>query len=187
MKEYTYSKSKAFLFFSVAFLLIISSCTPDKTNSLSPSIDPLPTPNVESPTASLESPTPPVESPSPSPMPTGEVKQYDYGDSLSIEITNVAYEETRTGIHDGLEEYEYLTYVLYPGAEITVLHAEMKDSSSTDSGKSRPNWYITTKYGGDVLPLIDGMDPVTLTPDMSGITEETYHILSFDHSLYSED
>ncbi len=97
----------------------------------------------------------------------GETDLFEYG-GLKIEITNVR-EVGQDFCNDGGPElWEYPVYTVYPGASVTVLEAGMLRQSG---GKPFPQWFFYLDPGDERLDVVDGMEPVELTPEVVGMVD----------------
>jgi len=111
----------------------------------------------------------------------GETKTFHYK-NLSLKITNVASEGHKTAVDDeGAPPREYQSYTLYPGAQLTVIHADMNDGTYFEDGLPHANWHISAENGGRYIPITDDMQPLLITSDMSGVIDsDGGGILGFD-------
>lgn len=104
--------------------------------------------------------------------PRGETKRFTHND-LVLDITNVLQEEKKRDVEDdGKTTREYTVYTLAPGAQVTVINADMNDGSFTDSGLPYAKWYVSAKHGAEYIPIVDAMQPFEITSDMAGIITE---------------
>jgi len=114
----------------------------------------------------------------------GETKRFQYN-KLVLEVTNVAYSETKTGLDHGTDPYDYTVYTLYPGARLTVVNADMLDGSLTEDGQPRGRYYVLdsskiySELPEEYVFLTDGMK-LMLTPDMTHVGTEMVSILRFE-------
>jgi len=110
----------------------------------------------------------------------GSVQAFQHGD-LFLEITNVASTEKRTGWDHGTDPYQYTVFTLYPGAQLRVINADMHDSSAIEGGwDPYAKWFISSKSGGEYISIMDGMPPVTITPDMGAVITDMIGLLVFE-------
>lgn len=101
----------------------------------------------------------------PSDQPEGETVLFEYG-GLKMEITHVR-EVGQDFCNDGGPElWEYPVYTVYPGAAATVLEADMVE----DGSKAVPRWFFYLD-GDRRLDVVDGMEPVELTPEVTGMVD----------------
>ena len=97
----------------------------------------------------------------------GETRVFDYG-GLKIEITNVR-EVGQDFCNDGGPElWEYPVYTVYPGAEAAVLEADMLEAGG---GPASPQWFFYLEPENRRLDVVDGMEPVELTPEVVGMVD----------------
>lgn len=112
---------------------------------------------------------------------TGTTEAFSYGD-LSLSVSNVLEKRTDS-VFDGMEDREYEVYVVAPGAVVTVLEADMYDAD----GQSCADWALLLdpedpyREGGR-LYIVDGMEPVEITPEAAGIydPESGLYVLGFE-------
>ena len=98
-------------------------------------------------------------------QPEGETMLFEYG-NLKLEITHVR--EVRKDVCGGPEPWEYSVYRVYPGAAATVLEADMLES---DGGPASPKWFFYLEPENRRLDVVDGMEPVELTPEVMGMVD----------------
>jgi len=114
----------------------------------------------------------------------GETKRFQYN-KLVLEITNVAYSETKTGLDHGTDPYDYSVYTLYPGAQLNVINADMLDDSLTEDGQARGRYYafdasrIYSEQPEEYVFLTDGMK-LALTPDVTHVGIDMVGVLRFE-------
>ena len=97
----------------------------------------------------------------------GETRVFEYG-GLKIEITNVR-EVGQDFCNDGGPElWEYPVYTVYPGAEATVLEADMLEAGG---GPASPQWFFYLEPENRRLDVVDGMEPVELTSEVMGMVD----------------
>lgn len=112
---------------------------------------------------------------------TGTTEAFSYGD-LSLTVSNVLEKRTDS-VFDGMEDFEYEVYVAAPGAVVTVLEADMFED---DDGQPHADWALlldpedSYREGGR-LDIVDGMEPVEITPEVTGIydPESSLYVLKF--------
>lgn len=85
---------------------------------------------------------------------------FTYGD-LELEITNVTDVRKQVFTDDGGTDVEQMVFTCLPGAQITVVDADMSQPIVEGLGSAHPNWALDLNGGTD---LRDGMAPV-LVPD----------------------
>jgi len=101
------------------------------------------------------------------PQPQGETKRFQRN-NLILEVTNVAHEETKTGLDHDTDPYDYTVYTIYPGAQITVINADMMDGSLMEDGLSRGRYYVLDSSKGlgeeidEYIWITDDMPPLTI-------------------------
>lgn len=99
-------------------------------------------------------------------QPEGETVLFEYG-GLKMEITHVREVRQDFSNDGGPELWEYPVYTVYPGAAATVLEAGMTDGG----GQSLPTWFFYLEPGDRRLDVVDGMEPVALTPEIVGMVD----------------
>ena len=101
---------------------------------------------------------------------------------LKVEVTNVREIQQGSG-YDGMETWTYDIYVVYPGATVTVLNAGMSDPNYSEDGQPHAQYgfLISQDDPEKNIKLVDGMDPVEITPDLTGIysLEASVYVLEF--------
>lgn len=111
-----------------------------------------------------------------------EYNQYFADDRppFSVEVTGVAYAETKTGNDDVGNPREYMEYVLYPGSIITIINADMEDGEFSENRQSVANWSVSL-CSGERITITDDMLPLEITSNMLGIVnnEASALILTF--------
>lgn len=121
----------------------------------------------------------PSASPDASPaVPAGETKRYSY-QNLEVELTNVKSDRTETMTDDGGNPWTYVVITYYPGATLTVIHADMSDPAYAEDGKAHPQWGID---GGERIDLSNDTQLLGLTPDMAGVynLEASLYVFRFE-------
>ena len=119
------------------------------------------------------------------PQPQGETKRFQRK-NLILEVTNVAHEETKTGLDHDTDPYDYTVYTIYPGAQITVINADMYDGVDFEDGLPHGKYYVYDSSKGlseeidEYIWITDDMPPLTLTPDMTHVGVEMIGILRFE-------
>ncbi len=107
----------------------------------------------------------------------GAVERFEY-DDLQLEVSNVK-EVKQDTLNDGGEPWTYDVFVLYPGAVVTVLNADMMDDAS--DGIPHADWAFDTS-SGERLDIVDGMGPIEATSDILGVfdPESSVYVLRFE-------
>lgn len=157
--------------FLTALMLILTACQARPTEE-SPATPASP----EGPVT--EEPVQPEE-----PARTGTTETFSYGD-LCLTVTNVLEKKTDS-VFDGMEDCEYEVYVVAPGAVVTVLAADMMDDAV--DGLPHADWAFLLdpedpyREGGH-LDIVDGMEPVEITSNISGVydPESSLNVLCFE-------
>jgi hypothetical protein len=121
------------------------------------------------------------------PEPKGETKRYSYH-NLEVELTNVKSDRTETMIDDGGGEWKYTVITCYPGAELTVIKADMSDPAYSADGKAHPDWgiLIDPYNSANRIEITDDMQPVKLNSDMRGVYSLESHLYVFRFEIYQE-
>ena len=98
-------------------------------------------------------------------------------EGLKIEVTGVRKTRVESGMDDGGAYYSCPVYILEPGAALTVLAADMFED---EEGVRHGSWALYTA-AGEYIHIVDGMEPVTLTPDILGVVdpESSLYMLAF--------
>lgn len=111
------------------------------------------------------------------PAEQGETALFEYGD-LKIEITNVREVGQDFSNDGGPELWEYPVYTVYPGAEATVLEADMRTG---EDGELFADWAFELNSEDWRLDIVDGMEPLKITPEVAGVfdPESSVYILRF--------
>lgn len=102
----------------------------------------------------------------PAERPAGETALFEYG-GLKMEISHVREVRRDVSGDGGPEPWEYPVYTVYPGAAATVLEAGMEKDGG---GAPRPTWFFYLD-GDRRLDVVDGMEPVELTPETLGMVD----------------
>lgn len=155
------------MFIAVLMLLILFGCSNNT----------IPSDKSES-SASEVAPNP---APTPTQSGTNEVFNYN---GLSLEVTNVDSIHQKT-YSDDMESWETDVFVVYPGATVTVLSADMNEASLYEDKIARPKWgFLTSSYNR--IEIVDGMEPMEITPDLLCVynLEASTSILDFE--MYDE-
>jgi hypothetical protein len=121
------------------------------------------------------------------PEPKGETRRYSYHD-LEIELTNVKSDRTETMNDDGGNEWKYIVITCYPGAELTVINANMSDPAYSADGKAHPQWgiLIDPYNTANRIEITDDMQPLGLTTGMRGVYSLESHLYVFRFEIYQE-
>ena len=125
------------------------------------------------------------------PTEKGTVETFTYND-LKLQISNVhsVCTETYTDPIDESYQWERVIYTYYPGAELTVLNADMLEVD----GEAKPQWKISriSEDGVPYVPsagidIIDYAEPLPITIEMDGVFhyESMIKVLRFEP--YQED
>ena len=125
------------------------------------------------------------------PTEKGTVETFTY-DDLKLQISNVhsVRTETYTDSIDESYQWESVIYTYYPGAELTVLNADMRDVN----GEAQPQWKISriSEDGVPYVPsagidIINYEEPLAITIEMDGVFhyESMIKVLRFEP--YQED
>ncbi len=125
------------------------------------------------------------------PIEKGTNETFTY-DDLKLQISNVhsVRTETYTDLIDTTYQWERVIYTYYPGAELTVLNADMIDVN----GEAKPQWKISriSEDGVSYVPsasidIIDYAEPLPITIEMDGVFhyESMVKVLMFEP--YQED
>jgi len=115
----------------------------------------------------------------------GEIRQFQHG-NLVLEITKVADVETKTTLDHGTDPYDYAVYTLYPGAQLTVINADMYDGVDFEDGLPHGKYYVYDSSKGlgeeidEYIWITDSMPPFTITPDMTHVGVEMVGVLRFE-------
>jgi len=124
--------------------------------------------------------SPQTPSKTPSPTQNGETETFVRGE-LKLEVTNVYEVRTESMKDDGGNPHEYSVFVCYPGATVTVLSADMSDSTLSADGKPHPNWGVLLA-SGERIEIVDDMDSFPISSDMLGIynLESSMYVLELE-------
>ena len=125
------------------------------------------------------------------PTEKGTIETFTY-DDLKLQISNVhsVRTETYTDSIDESYQWESVIYTYYPGAELTVLNADMRDVN----GEAQPQWKISriSEDGVPYVPsagidIINYEEPLAITIEMDGVFhyESMIKVLRFEP--YQED
>lgn len=119
----------------------------------------------------------PVPAPTPSQEGTTEIFNCH---ELSLEVTNVHTIRKET-CFDGMETLEYDVYVVYPGATVSIINADMDDPTYNEDKLPHPQWGFLTAPD-ERLRIVDGMAPMEVTPDLVGVynLEASIYVLQFE-------
>ncbi len=138
-------------------------------------IEPPSDPAQPDPGQSAETPA----EPSAAPAEKGTVKTFEYGE-LTLEVSNV--KEVKQGsCFDGMENWEYDVYVVYPGAVVKILNADTFIDEETDLPHASWAFLVSDDERVDIL---DGMEPLEITGEVRGVydTESSVYVLGFEMS-----
>ncbi len=100
--------------------------------------------------------------------------------NLILRISNV--KEVKTGTNtDGMETWETKTYVVYPGAKVTIENADM--TLNIDDNKKYPQWaFLKNPDNNERIDIVDNMQPIQITKDIFCM----YHIEGYITGIYFE-
>lgn len=131
----------------------------------------------------IEPPSEPAQSdsgqPAVTPAEKGTVKTFEYGE-LTLEVSNV--KEVKQGsCFDGMENWEYDVYVVYPGAVVKILNADTFIDEETSLPHASWAFLVSDDERVDIL---DGMEPLEITGEVRGVydTESSVYVLGFELS-----
>lgn len=98
--------------------------------------------------------------------------------NLEVELTNVKSDRTETMIDDGGSEWKYIVITCYPGAELTIINANMSDPAYSADSKAHPNWGILVDpyNSANRIEITDDMQPLELNSDMRGVYSLESHL-----------
>lgn len=154
----------------ITFMVFLTACQPTSAGDASSTPDEPERPAVEKPVQPEE------------PAQVGTTEEFSYGD-LRLVVTNVL--EKRTGsVFDGMEDCEYEIYVVAPSAVVTVLEADMMDDTVDELPHA--DWAFlldpADPNGDGRLDIVDGMEPVEITPEVLGVfdPESSLYVLEFE-------
>lgn len=115
------------------------------------------------------------------PLQKGETQIFEYGE-LSLEVSNVR-EIKQASLLDEEEIWEYDLYIVYPGAMVTILNADMMDDA--EDGLPHADWAImTSTYEG--IDILDDMEPLEVTQGILGVYDPESSILILGFELYMD-
>lgn len=103
-----------------------------------------------------------------------QTEQFSYGDTLSVQVTNVIKTETR--ILPAEDNFEYEVYTVLPGAEIEVIKAAMSETS--DQGLVG-DWVLYDIIGNYTF-IVPYMENIPITETTRGIGSESVCVLVFE-------
>lgn len=103
-----------------------------------------------------------------------QTQVFSFGDTLSVQVTNVIKTETR--ILPAEDTFEYTVYTVLPGAEIEVLHAAMSETS--DQGLVG-DWVLYDTIGNYTF-IEPNMPNIPITETTRGIGSESVCVLVFE-------
>ena len=116
----------------------------------------------------------------PSPTQSGKTETFNH-DGLRLEVTNVHDVRVESMIDDGGNPWKYRVFVCYPGANVTVLSADMSDASISADGKPHAKWGVNL-VSGERINIVDDINSFDVTPDILGIynLEASLYVLKFE-------
>lgn len=112
----------------------------------------------------------------------GSTEDFSYG-NLRLTVSNVLEKRTDS-VFDGMEDWEYEVYAVAPGAVVTVVEADMADDAA--DGLPHADWAFLLDpddpVGDRRLDIVEGMEPVEITPEVSGVfdPESSLYVLQFE-------
>ena len=111
----------------------------------------------------------------------GTVETFEYNE-LVLEVSNVK-EISKGSSFDGMETWEYVVYVVYPGATINILNPDT--FIDEESGLDHSSWAIYT-LDDNRIDIEKNMKPLEITKDILGVfsTESSVYVLGFE--IYEE-
>ena len=117
--------------------------------------------------------------PSATPAAKGTVKTFEYGE-LTLEVSNVK-EIGQGSCFDGMENWEYDVYVVYPEAVVKVLNADTFIDEETNLPHASWAFLMADDKRIDIM---DGMEPLEITGEVLGVydTESSLYVLAFEMS-----
>lgn len=95
------------------------------------------------------------------PMPTGTVETFTHK-NLTLEISNVCEKRMDIGIYDNGDSYELPVYTCYPGATLSVINADMSDSTYAEDHQPHPQWDVYDVETDTRTELTNDMEPIVL-------------------------
>ena len=108
-----------------------------------------------------------------------QTQVFSYGDTLSVQVTNVLKTEKR--ILPAEDNFEYEVYTVLPGAEIEVMHAAMSETS--DQGPVG-DWVLYDTIGNHTF-IEPNMPNIPITETTRGIGSESVCVLVFE--MYTDE
>ncbi len=108
----------------------------------------------------------------------GEGKTFGYN-GLVLEVSHVKEVVRRTLKDDSGGLWVYETFVLYPGAVMTVLDADMMEDA--EDGLPHADWAVYTA-ADERIDIVNGMAPVEITEEILGVfdPESSLYVLGFE-------
>lgn len=103
-----------------------------------------------------------------------QTQVFSYGDTLTVQVSNVIKTETR--ILPTEDNFEYEVYTVLPGAEIEVMRAAMSETS--DQGLVG-DWVLYDTVGNSTF-IVPYMDNIPITETTRGIGSESVCVLVFE-------
>ena len=86
-----------------------------------------------------------------------------------IEVTGVLSVRRMSMLAEGVELHEYIALSCVPGAEITILDADMSDPAYSYDKKAHPNWGLYYTGETERTCITDETKTVTVTPELEGV------------------
>lgn len=119
----------------------------------------------------------PVSDPVPEGRDEGTEEVFEF-EELSLKISNVK-EIKRGSVFDGMTDWEYDIYVVYPGAVAEVVRADM--FINEENGLSYADWAFLVS-DGTRIDIVDDMEPLEITENLLGVfdPESSLYVLEFE-------
>ena len=86
-----------------------------------------------------------------------------------MEVTGVLSARRMNMLAEGIELHEYVELSCVPGAEITILNADMSDPAYSRDKKAHPNWGLYYTGETEQTRITDETGTVLVTPDLEGV------------------
>ena len=86
-----------------------------------------------------------------------------------MEVTGVLSVRRMNVLAEGVELHEYVELSCVPGAEITILNADMSDPAYSYDKKAHPNWGLYYTGETERTSITDETKTVPVTPDLEGV------------------
>lgn len=88
---------------------------------------------------------------------------------FQMEVTGVLSVRRMNMLAEGVELHEYVELSCVPGAEITILNADMSDPAYSYDKKPHANWGLYYTGETEQTRITDETDTVPVTPDLEGV------------------